>query len=338
MWLYLCQLRLICRMDMNETQGHEVELSVIAPMYNEEAVIAESIDKLIDVMGRLDFEWELFLVNDGSTDGTLEIAREATKDHRRMEVLSYNVNRGRGYALRTGFKHCRGKYVVTTESDMTWGQDVIGRLYDELRDSGAEVVVASPYAKGGKLENVPFKRAFLSRLGNIILRQTVPCDITMLSGMTRGYLGDFIRKIPLEDDRKEIHLEIISKSCMLGAHFSEIATTLRWEKPTGKKPKRKSKFKSRRLIVSHLLFGFNESPILLFGTIAGCSALAGVAMGVHLSYLYFIKNQIIGDRVVEIMTTIFLILAGVSVLLFCFLSYQIKFLRRELFKLRCNRP
>ncbi len=324
--------------DMKENGAPEVELSIIAPMYNEEAIIGDSIVKMLSVLEQLPIEWELLLVNDGSTDRTLQIAREATGERGRVDVISYNTNRGRGYALRTGFNSSRGKYVVTTESDMSWGQGVIERLYRELTDSRAEVVIASPYAKGGALENVPLKRAFLSRLGNQILKRTIPRNITMLSGMTRGYIGDFIRSVPLEQDRKEIHLEIISKAVMLGCHFSEIPVTLRWEKPTGGEPKRKSKFKAGKLIVSHLLFGFNEAPVLLFGTIGSLSALTGVVTGLYLSYLYFVRNETIGDRVVLIMTTIFLILAGLSMFLFCFLSYQIKFLRQEIFKLRYRRP
>jgi glycosyltransferase involved in cell wall biosynthesis len=319
---------------MQDNSIPEIELSVVAPMYNEEGIIRQSVEKMLSVMEKLTIEWEVFFVNDGSTDNTLAIAQEAVGDNPRAQVISYNVNRGRGYALRTGFDCSRGKYVVATESDMSWGEDVVERLYRELIDSRAEIVIASPYAKGGALENVPAKRAFLSRMGNQILKRTVPRNITMLSGMTRGYVGDFIRSLPLEEDRKEIHLEIISKSVMLGCHFSEIPAILRWDKATDGKPKRKSKFKAGKLIVSHLMFGFNEAPILLFGTVGSISALVGVCIGLYLSYLYFIRGEIIGDRIVLIMTTIFLILVGLSMFLFCFLSYQIKFLRQEIFKLR----
>ncbi len=313
---------------MENIDSSNIELSVIAPMYNEEGIIHDSIKKMLSAMERLTIKWEVIFVNDGSTDKTLQIARETTKDHKYVRVISYNKNRGRGYALRTGLKNSRGKYVVTTESDMTWGESVIDKLYRELKDSGAEIVIASPYAKGGTLENVPFKRALLSWLGNQILKRTVPGNITMLSGMTRGYVGDFIRSLPLEQDRKEIHLEIISKACILGCQFSEIAVTLRWEPVSAGEVKRKSKFRAGRLIASHLLFGFHEAPILLFGTIGSISVLTGVSIGIYLFYLRFIRNVIIGDRVVLIMVTIFFILAGLSMFLFCFLSYQIKFLRQ----------
>jgi dolichol-phosphate mannosyltransferase len=313
---------------------NEIKLSVIAPLYNEETVIADSIDKLVETLEEFPESWELILVNDGSTDGSLSIITEKTRQDKRIKVLSYKNNRGRGFALRTGFNQSRGKYVVTTESDLTWGKDIISRLYRELLDSDAEVVIASPYAEGGKLENVPWKRAFLSRMGNKILRLTVPSSITMLSGMTRGYQGEVIRSLPLEETGKEIHLEIVSKAVMLGCRISEVPATLRWEPPPKGKPARKSKFKAGKLIKSHLLFGFNEAPILLFGSLGSVACLTGMILGIYLCYLYFLKGQVIGDRVVLIMTTIFLILAGFSMFLFCFLSYQIKDLRKDILKLR----
>ena len=323
---------------MNSETRPDIELSVVCPLYNEEAVIEHTTARLLEKLHTLDFEWELILVNDGSTDQSYEKALQAIQNDPRARIMSYAQNRGRGYALRTGIRHSRGNYVVTTESDLSWGQDVIEQLYKELIRTGADIVIASPYAKGGKLENVPFQRALLSWLGNQILKRSVPRNITMLSGMTRGYIGDFIRALPLEQDRKEIHLEIVSKACMLNCLFSEIPVTLRWEKPQAGKPKRKSKFKAGKLIRSHLLFGFYEAPILLFGTFGSLAFLGGTGIGLDLFYRYAIEKQVIGNHIVLILTTIFLILTGLLMFLFCFLSYQIKALRGEIFKLQCRKP
>ncbi len=319
---------------MIDNSGSNVQLSVITPSYNEESVIKESVRKLVQALDKFPETWELVLVNDGSTDNTLDIMSEVARGDNRIKVVSYKNNRGRGYALRMGFRNCVGKYVVTIESDLTWGEDIILSLYEELLNEDADVVIASPYTKGGRLENVPLKRALLSRLGNKLLRVSVPLNITMLSGMTRAYKGDVIRNLPLEEDGKEIHLEIVSKASMLGYRFSEIPAILKWQLPQKGAPKRKSKFRAGKLIRSHLLFGFHESPILLFGTMGGAALLLGFILGLYLCYLYFIREEVIGDRVALILTTIFLILAGFSTSLFCFLSYQIRDLKEEIFKLR----
>lgn len=309
-----------------------IELSVISPMYNEELVIEKSIHGLIEAISQIGVSWELILVNDGSKDNTESILRKFENEDN-VRIISYEKNRGRGYALRMGFKHCQGRYVVTTESDLTWGKTIIGDLYDDLKSSQADIVIASPYAKGGRLENVPFKRALLSSLGNQILRMAVPEKITMLSGMTRGYIGSFIRSLLLEEDRKEIHLEIVSRAIMLNARFSEVPAILRWDPPKPGKKQRKSKFKAKKLILSHLLFGFHEAPILLFGGIGGLSIFSGILCGLYLFFLYFIKGEVIGDRFVLIMLTIFMILMGLLMFVFCFLAYQIKMVRKELFRL-----
>ncbi len=313
---------------------NDIELTIISPFYNEKAIIVQSITKLRYALERLSVRWELLLINDGSTDGSGDLAAQAVEGVESVRLLGYSHNRGRGYALRHGFEHSRGRYVITTESDLTWGADIIEKLYQELIRSDADVVIASPYAQGGKLENVPFTRALLSWLGNRLLRLTVPSNITMLSGMTRGYRGDMIRALPLEENGKEIHLEIVSKACMAGYVFSEIPATLRWEKPAPGQAKRRSKFKAGRLIRSHLLFGFHEAPIMLFGAFGGTACLLGFGLGMYLCYCYFFLGEVIGDRIALILTTIFLILSGFSTFLFCFLSYQIKLLRKDIFLLR----
>lgn len=310
----------------------DIELTVVSPIYNEQTVVENSVQNLTTALEEMGVTWELILVNDGSTDDTQSVIAPLAEQNEHIHIIAYRKNRGRGYALRQGIAASRGRYVITTESDLSWGRDILRKLYDALRETEAGIVVASPYAPGGRLENVPFTRAFLSSMGNRILRLTVPVNITMLSGMTRGYQGEFIRSLPLEEDRKEIHLEIISKAVMLGAEFSEVPAILRWEPRQKGKPRRKSKFKANKLIRSHLLFSFNEAPILLFGTLGALLMILGFIAGCHLAFLHYIQDKIIGDRIVQIILTSFLILSGLSMFIFCFLSYQIKQLKVEMFR------
>jgi glycosyltransferase involved in cell wall biosynthesis len=315
---------------------NSLQLSVISPMYNEEAIIESSVLNIVTAIKKIGVSWELILVNDGSIDSTGELIESIANNDDHIKIVSYEKNRGRGYALRQGFNASCGKFVITTESDLTWGKSIIHKLYSELLETEADIVIASPYTKGGCLENVPFKRALLSNMGNKILKLTVPEEITMLSGMTRGYTGKFIRSIPLEEDCKEIHLEIVSKAVMLDAKFSEVPAKLRWNPPAKQKTTRKSKFNAKKLIISHLNFSFNEAPILLFGVLGSMLILMGILLGLNLSYLYFLKDQIIGDRITQILLCIFFILSGLSTFMFCFLSYQIKQLKTDIFKLYCT--
>ena len=224
------------------------KLTLITPMYNEASCIWENIEKIIQTLESFDESWEYILVDDGSKDDSYAIAKEALADRPNCRIVHYTPNRGRGYALRQGFKAADGEYIITTEADLTWGENIIGLLYNALIETGNDIVIASTYLSEKGYENVPLFRRKLSSYGNKILRYCFNTNLTMLSGMTRGYKADVIQSIFLEENRKEIHLEIISKAQSLGYQISEIPGKISWTE------KRKSMgFQKHLGIVKHIL-------------------------------------------------------------------------------------
>ena len=213
------------------------KLTLITPMYNEAEQIEANIGEILTAMDSLGVSWEYILVDDGSRDESFAMAKRALTGRDNCKIIHYEQNRGRGYALRQGFEAACGEYVVTTESDLSWGKEIIEKLYSTLTTTGDDIVVASVYARGGGMENVPGWRVALSGVGNVVMRTMFGGSVTMLSGMTRGYRQDAIRSLYLEEDRKEIHLEIILKAQILGMRICEIPAVIRWEpaKPGGKK-------------------------------------------------------------------------------------------------------
>ncbi|MEW6095352.1 MAG: glycosyltransferase family 2 protein [bacterium] len=311
-----------------------MKVSIIAPMYNEEAVIVNSIDRFVKTFARLKDTWELILVNDGSTDETLRLANEESKKYPNIKVLSYMPNRGRGRALRTGFAHAEGDFIVTTEADSSWGEEIIIRLLAELKKNEADIVVASPHRKGGGYKNVPFHRRFLSSVGNKVLGLSFGRNLTMTTGMTRGYRREIIDSLNLECDGKEIHLEIISKALALGAKIEEIPAVLEWKKEKRGKPERKSSFKAGRLIITHLLFSFNESPLLLVGTIGAGFLVIGSVIGIVMLYQYLIGTLEIVRPLIIIMVVSLII--GMQVLLFYFIATQNKYVQKQLIRIQSD--
>ncbi|HOO76639.1 MAG TPA: glycosyltransferase family 2 protein [bacterium] len=309
-----------------------IELSVIAPLYNEEEGIAENTRKLLRVLKECGRTWELILVNDGSTDGSLGLLKPLAVAEEHLNLITYPVNRGRGYALRQGFAAARGRFIVTTESDLSWGEGIIEKLYRALKETGLDVVIASPYKDGGRLENIPFKRAFLSRFGNKLLSASVSGDLTMLSGMTRGYRREVIQALDLESDRKEIHLEIAAKCLALGYRVGEIPAVLRWEPAVPGKRGRQSKFHSRRLIFSHLAFSFYQKPMLIFGAVGLLMVLGGIALGV-MFFVQFLMRTLYPARPIYLLMVILLV-AGIQMLSFGFLANQMGSLKRDIYRLQ----
>jgi cellulose synthase/poly-beta-1,6-N-acetylglucosamine synthase-like glycosyltransferase len=241
-------------------------VSIVSPMYNEAARIAEAVRVMRASLELLGLPWEFILVNDGSLDDSLALARQAAGDDPRVHIITYEKNRGRGYALRQGFAAARGEFIVATEADLSWGTDIVHRLLAACRQGGVDMVVASPHAEGGGLVNVPPYRAFLTQFGNVLLRRLMPGGLTMYTGMTRAFRRHVLDAMDLESDGKELHLEIVSKAYALGFTMAEIPATLAWS-PQRRQEKRR--FRAGRVIISHVLHGLGESPMLLFGWLGG---------------------------------------------------------------------
>lgn len=309
-----------------------VDLSVIAPMYNEASCIEKNVLQFLDELKKRQDIWELILIDDGCTDETLRIVTEISESESRVRVITYPNNRGRGYALKQGFKAARGKYVVTTESDLSWGPGIIAKLHDALIETEAEVVIASPYLKGGKLENIPFKRAFLSHFGNKLLAFSVPGRLTMLSGMTRGYKSEVIKSLDLESDRKEIHLEIVAKCLSFGYRIVEIPAVLRWELPGDQDYHRTPNFHARKLIFSHLAFSFYQKPMMIFGLAGLLMVLGGLVLGAVFITQFFLRT-LYPTRPIYLLMFILLI-AGIQMLSFGFIANQIGSIKKEIYRLQ----
>ena len=206
------------------------QVTLVTPMYEEGDTIGENVAELLACLERLDCPYEFILVDDGSRDGSLEKAQEALADRKNCHLIHYDRNRGRGYALRQGFQRARGEFVIATESDLSWGNDIVEKLLAHLQESNADMVIASIHKEGGGLKGIPAHRRWLSSWGNRLLCWAYGTKLTMLTGMTRGYKRESLQTLHLEEDRKEIHLEIVSKAQILGWHIEEIPVVMEWKK------------------------------------------------------------------------------------------------------------
>ena len=320
--------------DTVDRPTEEVEISVICPFYNEEQIIGQAIRSLLSrLKDRLHVSWELIVVNDGSADGSLEVAREVAESEDRLRVLTYEHNRGRGHALRTGIAQARGRILVTTEIDLSWGEDIVERLYQAmLENPDADLCIASPHMPGGTYKNVPAKRVFLSKFGNHVIRTCMSGAATMNTGMTRAYKRASILALPLEEDKKEFHLEVILKAEAFGYRFCEIPATLEWKdyKHQGQRVARKSSSKIKRLVVTHSLFSLLAKPtrwmwLLSFLCLLGSGGflVAGVVR-------FFM------DLVSVYMLIVSLALAIIAILLFAYgvITQQGNTIQKELWTLR----
>ena len=282
------------------------DIAVICPFYNEAGILEHAVRHMLQQLQALEGSWELIIVNDGSTDDSPAIAERLKGIDPHLRVLGYKRNRGRGHALRTGIANTTADLIVTTEIDLSWGDTIVQELVAELRaHPEADFVVASPHLKGGRYHNVPFKRVMLSKLGNLVIRACMSNAATMNTGMTRGYRRELIQSLPLTEDGKEFHLEVILKANAFGAKFREIPAVLEWKdyKHQGKRVKRKSSSKVNRLIVSHSLFSLFANPVryvwglamiaLIVGLLALVMAVTELILGLVSAYMALLSVSMV---------------------------------------------
>ncbi len=145
-------------------------LSVIVPAYNEaNNGLSQTVDTVCAVLEQHGLEYEVVVVDDGSTDGTYRLVSNATQLHPHVSVVGYPGNRGKGYALKYGFQFTRGDLVLFQDGDSDLSPIHITRFIDLMETDKADVVV------GCKLHphsNVVFpkSRMFLSKSYSVMIR------------------------------------------------------------------------------------------------------------------------------------------------------------------------
>lgn len=93
------------------------EISVVLPVYNEADNISKVIERIVYVLEPLFKRYEIIVVNDGSTDGTVEIVKELAQDNLNIKLISFGKNEGYGIALRKGFKNASYELIFYTDAD-----------------------------------------------------------------------------------------------------------------------------------------------------------------------------------------------------------------------------
>ena len=120
-----------------------LKLSIVIPVYNEKAFLRDVVRKVEAV----DYDKEIILIDDCSTDGTLEILEEY-KDRDGIRVFFHSRNQGKGAALRTGFTHATGDVIIIQDADLEYDPKDYGILLEPIIDGKADVVYGSRFLGG----------------------------------------------------------------------------------------------------------------------------------------------------------------------------------------------
>lgn len=133
-------------------------LSIVVPVYNEEKRLTRGINQILQFIDKQAFRVELIVVNDGSTDGTVRLLKK--RKHPSLRLISYEKNRGKGYAVREGMKIARGDFRLFMDVDLSTPIEEFQKFLPHFKNF--DVVIGSRRTKDSAiLVHQPFLREWL---------------------------------------------------------------------------------------------------------------------------------------------------------------------------------
>ncbi len=147
-------------------------LSIIIPAYNEEKRIPNTLLKLLNHLSTKSYQWEIILVDDGSTDRTSEIAREVIKNNN-LTVIKNHLNQGKGYSVKRGVLASTGKVLLFSDADFSTPIEELDKMLLWI-DEGYDVVIGSRALPESIIEmRQPWYRQLMGKTFNLLVKSLV---------------------------------------------------------------------------------------------------------------------------------------------------------------------
>src|ERR1700687_1213575 len=144
--------------------------SVVIPAYNESVRLRPTLDALLRYTREQDWDAEILVVDDGSTDDTAQIVREYAATHPQIVLVENPGNRGKGYSVRNGMLHARGDLCLFTDADLSSPIAEARKLFDAIAQ-GADIAIGSRWLRADlQTERQPLYRQAFGRIFNLVLR------------------------------------------------------------------------------------------------------------------------------------------------------------------------
>ena len=205
--------------DLESNSEIEPCLTVVMPVYNEAATVAEVVAVVLSQRP----VQQLVIVDDCSRDGTWDKLEALAQTESRIKLIRHEVNQGKGAALRTGIGHATSAIVIIQDADLEYNPEEYGRLINPILSGKADVVFGSRFRGGSDASRVLY---FWHSVGNNFLTMcsNMATDLN-LTDMETGYKTfrrEIIQRIRIEENRFGFEPEITAKIAKARVRIYEV--------------------------------------------------------------------------------------------------------------------
>lgn len=174
---------------------NECFLSIIIPAYNEEKRLLSTLDKIRAYLFNQGFPYEIIIVDDGSTDGTLQMVRNFGCSDNHVVILANERNRGKGYSVRKGMLSGRGEYIFFTDADLSTPIEEIEKCLPYLTN-GYDVVIGSRSMHGSYITiRQPWYREKMGKTFNFIVNRVLLKGIVDTQCGFKGFKKEVVKTV-----------------------------------------------------------------------------------------------------------------------------------------------
>lgn len=196
-----------------------MKISIIIPCYNEINTISQIIGKVTTVT--LPHECEIIVVDDCSTDGTRDLLQRIDGQNC-LKVVYLNKNRGKGYALRTGFSCSTGDIIIIQDADLEYDPDEYTKLLKPILDGKADVVYGSRFIGGESHRVLYFWHSVGNRLLTMLSNMFTNLNLTDIEVCYKVFRKSVLDNIELCENRFGFEPEFTAKVARLGCPIYEV--------------------------------------------------------------------------------------------------------------------
>ena len=273
------------------------EISVVVALYNEEDNVQPLLNKLYTALQS--FDYEIVIVDDGSSDSTRERLRQFAND--KTKVVLFRRNHGQSPAMQAGIDYASGEYIVTMDGDLQNDPADIPAMYEKAKSEGWDVVAGRRANRQDKMVS----RKIPSKIANWLIRNLTDVRLSDYGCSLRIYKSEIAKGLDLYG---ELHRFIPVLASIQGASMTEVDVThharIHGESKYGI-------FRTFKVIVDLLLMLFFQNylqrPMHLFGLVGLGSFVLGVLINIYLLIEKILGNDI-GQRPLLILGILLLFL------------------------------